>query len=80
MKSKKDAIVEWVAREFNAIPQEWVHIILEHEHQCEPLPMWGWMWRVDDFIGCKLWGNSRVMCADVEAPGAASSRFAALAS
>ena len=66
MKSKKDAIVEWVAHEFSAIPQEWVHIILEHEHQCEPLPMWGWMWRVDDFIGCKLWGNSRVMCADVD--------------
>ena len=43
MKNKKDAIVEWVAHEFNAIPQEWVHIILEHEHQCEPLPMWGWM-------------------------------------
>jgi hypothetical protein len=40
MKSKKDAIVEWVAHEFNAIPREWVHIMLEHEHQCEPLPMW----------------------------------------
>ena len=32
MESKQDAICEWVAREFNAIPQEWVRIILEHEH------------------------------------------------
>ena len=66
MNNKEDAIREWVAREFNAVPLEWVRIILEHEHDYAPLPMRGWMWRVDDFTGCKLWDSSRVMLSGVD--------------
>ena len=42
--TKQDAIREWVAREFNAVPQEWVRIAMEHFGYWEPLPMWGTMW------------------------------------
>ena len=63
--TKQDAIREWVAREFSAVPQGWVQIILQHDREYAPLPMWGWMWRIDEYTGRKLWDNSRVMCADV---------------
>ena len=66
MKDKDEAVREWVAREFNAISQEWVRIAMEHFGYAEPLPMWGWMWIVDEYIGRKLWDNSRIMCADVD--------------
>jgi hypothetical protein len=39
--TKQDAIRKWVAREFNAVPQEWVRIAMEHFGYWEPLPMWG---------------------------------------
>ena len=66
MKDKDEAIREWVAREFNAISQEWVRIAIEHFGYADPLPMWGWMWIVDEYIGRKFWDNSRIMCADVD--------------
>ena len=65
MERKEDAIREWVAREFSAIPQGWVQIILQHDREYAPLPMWGWMWRVDEYIGRTLWDNSRVMLSGV---------------
>ena len=64
--TKQDAIREWVAREFNAVPQGWVQIILEHDCEYAPLPMWGCMWRVDEYTGCKLWDSSRVMLSGVD--------------
>ena len=66
MTTKQDAIYEWVAREFSAVPREWVQIIMERQGQALPLPMWGTLWLVYEYIGRKLWDNSRVMSADVE--------------
>jgi hypothetical protein len=54
MKDKDDAIREWVAREFNAVPQEWVRIAMEHFGYWEPLPIWGAMWIVDAHLGEKF--------------------------
>src|SRR6516165_11070312 len=62
--TKQDAIREWVAREFNAVPQEWVRIAMEHFGYCEPLPMWGTMWMVDARLGEKFMQHARVMAGD----------------
>jgi hypothetical protein len=62
--TKQDAIREWVAREFNAIPREWVRIAMEHFGYAEPLPMWGTMWIVDAHLGEKFMQHSRVMVGD----------------
>ena len=62
--TKQDAIREWVAREFNAIPREWVRIAMEHFGYAEPLPMWGTMWIVDAHLGEKFMRHSRVMAGD----------------
>jgi hypothetical protein len=61
---KQDAIHEWVAREFNAVPQEWVRIAMEHFGYADPLPMWGTMWIVDEHLGEKFMQHSRVMTGD----------------
>ena len=61
---KQDAIREWVAREFNAVPQEWVRIAMEHFGYWEPLPMWGTMWIVDAHLGEKFMQHARVMAGD----------------
>ena len=57
--AKQDAIREWVAREFNAVPQEWVRIAMEHFSYWEPLPMWGTMWVVDAHLGEKFMQRAR---------------------
>jgi len=36
MKDKDEAVREWVAREFNAVSQEWVRIAMEHFGYGEP--------------------------------------------
>jgi hypothetical protein len=61
---KQDAIREWVAREFNAVPQEWVRIAMEHFGYWEPLPMWGTVWIVDAHLGEKLMHHARVMAGE----------------
>jgi hypothetical protein len=62
--TKQAVIREWVAREFNAVPQEWVRIAMEHFGYWEPLPMWGTMWIVDAHLGEKFMQHSRVMAGD----------------
>jgi hypothetical protein len=62
--AKQEAIHEWVMREFSAVPQEWVHKIMEADADYQPLPMWGTMWIVHECIGEMLWRNSRVMAGD----------------
>ena len=64
MENKQDAIREWVAREFSAIPQEWVRIAVEHFGYADPLPMWGTMWIVNAHLGEKFMQHSRVMAGD----------------
>jgi len=65
--TKQEAIKLFVDRELNAIPQEWVKIVMEHEGQYDALPMWGWMWMVDrDFIGERLMDRSRLMVSSME--------------
>ena len=62
--AKQDAIREWVAREFNAVPQEWVRKVMEANADYQPLPMWGTMWIVDAHLGEKFMQHSRVMAGD----------------
>ena len=62
--AKQDAIREWVAREFNAVPQEWVRKVMEADADHQPLPMWGTMWIVNAHLGEKFMQRSRVMAGD----------------
>jgi hypothetical protein len=64
--TKEEAIKEFVSRDLNAVPQEWVRIVAESKQEYPALPMWGTMWIVDEnFIGEKLIAHSRVMVSDV---------------
>lgn len=62
--TKSEAIKDFVNRELNAVPQEWVRIVAEHEEEYPSLPMWGTMWIVDNHIGERLMKSSRVMLGD----------------
>lgn len=64
--TKDEAIKEFVSRELNAVPLEWVKIVAEHESEYPTLPMWGTMWIVDNHIGERLIQHSRVMAARAE--------------
>ncbi len=60
--TKEEAIKDFVARELDSVPQEWVRIVMEHTGEFCPLPMWGTMWLVDgSWIGEGLMKGSRVM-------------------
>lgn len=62
--NKQEAVEQFVTRDLNSVPQEWVQIVAEHEGEYPALPMWGTMWLVDEnFIGEKLMEHSRVMVA-----------------
>ena len=63
---KQEAIAEWVEREFNAISREWVEVVMDKFGFAEPLPMWGTLWTVNEYIGGMLWRNSRVMLGTLE--------------
>lgn len=62
--TKDEAVREFVARDLNAVPQEWVKIVTEHHGDYPTLPMWGTMWIVDNFIGEDLVKHSRRMVGD----------------
>lgn len=59
--TKEEAVKEFVNRDLNAVPQEWVRIISEQSGDPAHLPMWGTMWIVDSHIGERLMEHSRVM-------------------
>ncbi len=58
---KREAIEKFVERDFNSVPQDWVRTVAEANQEYPNLPMWGTMWIVDNWLGEKLWENSRVM-------------------
>src|SRR3990167_4925696 len=64
--TKEQAIRDFVAREFNAIPQDWVQTIMERGEEYAPLPMWGTMWIVDQWLGERLMKNTRVMVGEAD--------------
>ena len=49
--TKLEAIKEFVAREMQHVPQEWVQIIAEKNGQYPRLGMWGTCFIVDNFLG-----------------------------
>lgn len=59
--TKKEAIELFVNRDLQAVPQDWVRIVAEHNDEYPTLPMWGTMWIVDRDLGEKLMYNSRYM-------------------
>lgn len=59
--NKKEAIEEFVKRDFNSVPQDWVQKIAEREGEYPNLPMWGTMWIVDYYLGEQLTEKSRLM-------------------
>lgn len=61
MATKAEAVKEFVQRDLNGVPQEWVRIVSENWGDHANLPMWGTMWIVDSWIGEKLMKQSRVM-------------------
>lgn len=65
--NKLEAIKDFINRDLNAVPQEWVKIVAENEGNYPRLPMWGTMWIVEeDFIGKKLIKHSRIMAESAE--------------
>lgn len=60
----KQEAVERLVSEFNAVPQEWVQIVAEHNGEYPTLPMWGTMWIVSELDGEKIWEHSRVVVYD----------------
>lgn len=60
MKTKEDAIKEFVSRDFAGIPQDWVQKIAEAlGEEIYAWPMWGTMWIVDNWLGEKLMKNAK---------------------
>lgn len=59
--NKREAVEKFVERDFNSVPQDWVRTVAEANQEYPNLPMWGTMWIVDNWLGEKLWENSRVM-------------------
>lgn len=64
-KTKDEAVDEFVSRDLNSIPTEWVKIVLESQDDYRTLPMWGTMWIIDCFGG-DLYEKSRVMYESIE--------------
>ena len=64
--TKEQAVRDFVAREFNAIPQDWAQTIMEKTEEYAPLPMWGTMWIVDQWLGERLMKNTRVMVGEAD--------------
>lgn len=63
--SKQEAIEKMVG-EFNSIPQDWIDSVCRDKDEPHTLPMWGWMWLVEDWVGEKLMTHSRLMAGDNE--------------
>ena len=59
--NKLEAVEEFVKRDFNSVPQDWVRKIAESEGEYSNFPMWGTMWIVDTFLGEQLMEKSRMM-------------------
>lgn len=57
----KDQAVKQMVKEFQAIPQDWVRIIMEHHNEYHALPMWDTMFIVDDWFGRTLMSKCRRM-------------------
>lgn len=64
--NKQQAVEEFVERDFNSVPQEWVQIVAEHEGEYPNFPMWGTMWIVDTSLGEQLVEKSRRMVYEAE--------------
>lgn len=64
--NKREAVEKFVERDFNSVPQDWVQIVAEHNGEYPNLPMWGTMWIIDNWLGEKLWENSRVMAPNYD--------------
>lgn len=53
--TKKEAVELFVERNLNSIPTDWIQIVAEAKgEEIMAWPMWGTMWRVDDWVGEKL--------------------------
>ena len=64
--TKEEAIRKWVNQEFDAISQDWVERLFDSFQGYAPkLPMWGTMWKCNEFDGEKFMANSRRMVSDV---------------
>lgn len=61
--TKQEAVQKWVDG-FSNIPQNWIKLVLEAEHEYRTLPMWGTMFIVERFDGEKMLENSRLMVYD----------------
>lgn len=59
--TKREAIESFVESRFDAIPQEWVRIVMESKGEYHSLPMWGTMWFIDSLWGEKLYNDARIM-------------------
>lgn len=60
--TKEDAIKKWVNQEFDSISQDWVERLFDSIQGYHPdLPMWGTMWKCNEFDGEKFMLNSRRM-------------------
>lgn len=63
--NKEQAIKEMV-KEFQAIPEDWIQIIMEAKDECHTLPMWGTMFIIDDSWGERLLRNTRRMVGSID--------------
>jgi hypothetical protein len=59
MKTKEQAIKEFVERDFSSIPQDWVKAVMDSHNEAWSLPMWGTMFIVNfGSWGERLWKNA----------------------
>lgn len=59
--TKQEAVKRLVGTEFSSIPTEWVKIIRDSLGEYMPLPMWGWMWQIDEFHVRRLMPHTVIM-------------------
>ncbi len=64
--NKKEAVEEFVKRDFNSVPQNWVETMANAEGRYPNLPMWGTMWIIDTFLGEQLMKKSRMMAPSID--------------
>lgn len=64
--NKKEAIELFVNRDLQAVPQEWVSIVAEAKGEYYPLPMWGTMFLIEDYLGENIYNSARAMLSGTD--------------
>ena len=65
--TKKEAIEEFVERNFSGLPLDWVQAVSEAKGaEIYAWPMWGTMWIVDEYTGTRFMEHSRRMVGEAD--------------